>query len=137
MVFKPNRLLTNELKTMKITSIETKRFNEIRMEFAGKWFKKPEIQRIIEQVIPANNNYFPRLIELGIIERQKSGKGFIYKFTITPIHQEKLISYEKSIRNYNKSKNNKNFESKIEEAIELLKENGFRIYKKVENYEEI
>ena len=121
---------------MKISEEQVKAFNELRLKIGLVPYPKTKMQEMISKIIPCNDNYWSILTSMGIIEHIREGKKHYYMFTSSPIHLEKFNTYAKKcseiIKKYGQKKTNN-----IEEAIKLLKENGYRIYKKIEKYEEI
>lgn len=119
---------------MKVTEKECKAFNELRMRIGLIPYKKVQMQEMIAKIIPCNDNYWPILVKLGIVEHKREGKKHFYMFTSSPVHIEKFNEYSRECSRTCKDKNPK---LNIEEAIKLLKEAGYKIYKKIEKYEEI
>jgi hypothetical protein len=121
---------------MKISKEQTQAFNELRIRKGLVPFCKQDMMAMIKPIIPVNDNYWKFLIDLGILEHKREGKKHYYMFTSFPIHVEKLHEYGKCCHEYNK-RNKKEFTNCIQDAIDLLKENGYKIYKETITYEEI
>ena len=139
---KPRRIISSE---------EIVRFNEVRRNAAGKVFDRTEILTLLHGMGLSKNITFLSYITKGVnppivrIDRNK------YAFVEKPVHiarlQQVVADWSKKVSSYNKKyrhpdmkneeKELSEIDSKIKEAIKLLKDNGFKVLKPKVEYEEI
>ena len=146
---------------MKRTIIDaefTKKFNSIRMRYCGQKLPKEKLESIFREELDLkiDSVWLSKLIEAEVIDRVKSGKRRGYTFSYKPVFIEKLKNIHNEVvktwNHYNRNQNMKKNAPKepvtpiveevqivtpIEAAIKLLKDNGYRVFKTVINYEEV
>ena len=146
------------MKRTKIDTEFTKKFNSIRMRYCGQKLPKEKLESIFKEELDLkiDSVWLSKLIEAEVIDRVKSGKKRGYTFSYKPVFIEKLKSIHgevvKTWNHYNRNQNMKKNAPKetvtpvveevqivtpIEAAIKLLKDNGYRVFKTVINYEEV
>jgi hypothetical protein len=115
-------------------------FNQVREEFAGVELSFNEMEEALKRTdcVPYNKAYIRAMRDAGVL--LQSGKKLL--FTDTPVHFNTLA---KVIEKFRKAHNayqkawykNKTTKPTVEEAIAILKEAGYKIYKPSTTYEEI
>ena len=146
------------MKRTKIDTEFTKKFNSIRMRYCGQKLPKEKLESIFREELnlKVDSVWLSKLIEAEVIDRVKSGKKRGYTFSYKPVFIEKLKSIHNEVvktwNHYNRNQNMKKNAPKetvtpiveevqivtpIEAAIKLLKDNGYRVFKTVINYEEV
>ena len=128
----------------------TIQFNKIRTEFSGISLTRKDLQTLMKDRFGfyLTSGLFTEMEKLHIINNAgKSGRCLLYKFSNEPIYKGKLENWYKNVRTHHNEtvknlRNKKNtqvvvIEDPIQEAIKLLKENGYKVYKPVCIWEEI
>lgn len=128
----------------------TIQFNKIRTEFSEVSLTRKDLQNLMKDRFGfyLTSRLFTEMEKLHIINNVgKSGRCLLYKFSTEPIYKGKLENWYKNARTHHNEavknlRNKKNtqiviIEDPIQEAIKLLKENGYKIYKPICTYEEI
>lgn len=145
---------------MKKTIIDTefaKKFNSIRMKYCGQKLPKEKFKSIFKEELnlKIDSVWISQFIKFEVIEKIKQNKKRGYVFSYKPVFIEKLkniYSEVNKIRNYyNRNQIMKKKAPKIEssiveevqiidpieEAIKLLKNNGYKVYKPIIEFKEI
>ena len=147
---------------MKRTTIDaefTKKFNSIRMRYCGQKLPKEKLESIFKEELDLkiDSVWLSKLVEAEVIDRVKSGKRRGYTFSYKPVFIEKLKNIHNEVvktwNHYNRHQNMKKKKAPketvtpiveevqivtpIEAAIKLLKDNGYRVFKTVINYQEV
>lgn len=146
---------------MKRTTIDaefTKKFNSIRMRYCGQKLPKEKLESIFKEELDLkiDSVWLSKLVEAEVIDRVKFGKKRGYTFSYKPVFIEKLKNIHNEVvktwNYYNRHQNMKKKAPKetvtpvveevqivtpIEAAIKLLKDNGYRVFKTIINYQEV
>ena len=152
---------------MKRTTIDaefTKKFNSIRMRYCGQKLPKEKLESIFKEELDLkiDSVWLSKLVEAEVIDRVKSGKRRGYTFAYKPVFIEKLKNIHSEVvktwNHYNRNQKNMKAPKEpvtpivepvtpimeevqivtpIEAAIKLLKDNGYRVFKTVINYQEV
>ena len=122
---------------MKVTEEQVKEFNELRMRKGLVPYPKNQMIEMITSIIPFSKNYHKFLTDLKIIEHGRTGKQHWYMFTSTPVHKSKWDEFCRLVKEKNQKVLSNKKNPSIQDAINLLKESGYKIYRKIEKYEEI
>lgn len=132
-------------------------FNTLRAENQEKKFSRKELQELFLNKIPgfSKQDYIISIFaDKHIINKIGKGRNTRYMFTSTPVHVASLSNAVFSIKEYNNvhfkksydKKKNLQVESKVsgnythvdeEYCIKFLKERGYRIMKRIINFEEV
>ena len=143
----------------------TKKFNSIRMRYCGQKLPKEKLESIFKEELDLkiDSVWLSKLVEAEVIDRVKSGKKRGYTFAYKPVFIEKLKNIHSEVvktwNHYNRNQNMKKNAPKesvtpivepvtpiveevqivtpIEAAIKLLKDNGYRVFKTIINYQEV
>lgn len=128
----------------------TIQFNKIRTEFAGIVLTRKDLQTLMKDRFGfyLTNDLFKEMERMHIINSTgRSGRCILYKFSTEPIYKGKLENWYKNVRTRHNecirnSRSKKEapvvvIEDPIQEAIKLLKEKGYKIYKPICTWEEI
>lgn len=125
----------------------SKKINTFRLENSGKEFTKKELLEILSQLnMPFKSYLFTGFIKSKNLILVKKGKKVTYHFSVNPIHQDTIKGIILNARDYQKETNLRYYTKRnnrevnmltIEEAIQLLKNNGYKVYKPTVAYEEI
>jgi hypothetical protein len=120
-------------------SITPERFaekiNTLRQNTDRTTFTKEEIMILLKREgLPCSSSYFTTYSKYGIVTKVKRGK---YVFPETPIYVGVIHTALTEVREYmlnaNKNslnrKNGEDLNEKINQAIDLLKSNGFLVFK--------
>ena len=120
----------------------TEKFNKLRMSVAGQKLSKKQLKSLFEEHLDTNLSpaWMHVLRKHEILLEHRKGRQHAFSFCCTPVHKEKMKSLLTEIKEYNK----KHIKPKlaiqmdaIQDAINLLKENGYRILKPTTTFEEI
>lgn len=112
-----------------------KKVNNLRTICSNKSFNKEEMILLFKtNGLPCSNSYFYTYSKYGIVVKSTRGK---YTFPQEPIYVGVIQTALNDIRTYmlvaNKNslnkKNGEDLKEKIEQAINLLKSNGFLVFK--------
>ena len=112
-----------------------KKVNNLRVNSSNRSFNKEEMILLFRtNGLPCSNSYFSTFAKYGIVVKLTRGK---YAFPQEPIYVGVIQTALNDIRTYmlvaNKNslnkKNGEDSRGKIEEAINLLKSNGFLVFK--------
>lgn len=128
-----------------------KHLNELKKVFSLSTFKrKAFVNALRDYQFPNAQEFFDELIKQGFIEKTTSGFYFKYKNPIVLEALEKMMKnvrkrkaddFKKYFRNKKQKNTKQSFiassENLIENAIKLLKNNGYKILKPITNFEEI
>ena len=153
------------MKRTKIDTEFTRKFNSIRMRYCGQKLPKEKLESIFKEELDLkiDSVWLSKLVEAEVIDRIKSGKKRGYMFSYKPVFIEKLKNIHSQVvktwNHYNRNQNMKKNAPKepvtpivepvtptmeevqivtpIEAAIKLLKDNGYRVFKTIINYQEV
>lgn len=116
-------------------------FNTIRQRYVGKEMTGDQIKSHLAFALnrKIHSSLFKSLVdgENPPVIRVKRGK---YVFNPKPVHIERLqLAFDAYTKNANprQYKTGKYTKVTIEEAIAILKENGYKVYKQIIKYEEV
>lgn len=126
---RPRKVVTNE---------ECQKFNTLRREYSGKTLRRSEVEAIIKEIIGWKNSLLIEGIISKVFVRVERG---VYIFPKEPIYIGKLQGLIDKLSKYRKTSYTKDrteevsVKTAIDAAIDLLKQNGFRITKESFNIE--
>lgn len=131
-------------KKEKITVELCKKFNTVCNTYATRKFKRSELIELFKNEF--NINIIPvwlsKLIQHNVIIAEGPTNNKYYFFNKGPILIKKLQNIHQEVINtwayYNRNNPKSNKSSMtIEEAIKLLKENGYKVYKPITEFKEV
>lgn len=131
------------MKIKYIDDTQVVKFNETRIEKAGQKLSKDSMKRELENLgFHTNQGRLSEMIKLGIIEKHRKGRKYAYSFTYSPVYKEKFHTWQDNCAKMwrkNQKADKEISVDKIQQAIDLLKQNGYTIYKRVitETFEEV
>ena len=128
-------------------AISAEKFNEVRMKYAGQKLEKDQLKEIFKNEIGfyLSNKWLSVLTDNKVLNPYKLGKKKAYIFSYSPIHKDRLHNMHTEVCKYMKEHNVKVIKEvpyievcdPIEEAVKLLKEQGYKIYKPTTTFEEV
>lgn len=132
-------------KREKITVELCKKFNTVCNTYANRKFRRNELVELFKNEfgITVDPVWLSKLIQHSVIISEGPtnnkyyffGKGPILIKKLQNIHQEVINTW--AYYNRNNPKSNKSSMMTIEEAIKLLKENGYKVYKPITEFKEV
>ena len=134
------------MRKLNIDENFVKKVNELRIDNLNGQYNLAAIKEMFKEKlnIYLSGTWIMYLVQYKILNPVKIGKKYLYSFTTFPVHKEKLKNMYNDILNYNRSHSKKvpqltevEVLNPIEEAIKLLKENGYKILKQTVEYKEI
>ena len=138
------------MRRLKIDENFVKKLNEMRMANLNSQYNITAIKDMFKKYLDiyVSGTWIMYLLKYKVINSVKIGKKCLYSFTTFPIHIEKVRTMYADIIAYNQEHYNKKKQvveepivvevsDPISEAIKLLKENGYRIYKQKITFEEV
>lgn len=131
-------------------------FNTLRNENQNREFSRKEIQELLINHVPdfSKQDYMISILATkNIIRRIGSGRNTKYMFTSTPIHISALSDAIFGLKAYNKDHFKKGYDKRKKQreievpnnytqineeyCIKFLKERGYKIMKRIINFEEV
>lgn len=139
------------MRRLKIDENFVKKLNEMRIDNINGQYNLTAIKDLFKKYLDIylSGTWVMYLLKYKVINSVKIGKKCLYSFTTFPVHIEKVKSMYSDIISYNQEHYNKKKVSVVEEpaivevsdpiseAIKLLKENGYKIYKQRITFEEV
>lgn len=132
------------MKKEKITIELCKKFNTVCNTCVNRKFKRNELVELFktEFDITVDSVWLSKLIQYNVINAEGTTQNKTYTFSKGPILIGKLQNVHKEVINtwayYNRKNPKLNKSSMtIEEAIKLLKDNGYKVLKPKTSYEEV
>jgi uncharacterized protein with von Willebrand factor type A (vWA) domain len=118
-----------------------KQFNNLRERVKYNTYSFKEVQELLRDMtdLPSSMNYMTHYINKGVILHVKHG---VYKFPENPVYYQKIqeailarraaqVKYQEENSPENKYRKELDKRAKIKEAIELLKANGYLVFKPI------
>ena len=131
-------------KKEKITVELCKKFNTVCNTYTNRKFKRNELVELFKNEfdITVDSVWLSKLIQYNVIIAEGSTNDKCYSFFKGPILINKLQNVHKEVINtwayYNRNNPKSNKSSMtVEEAIKLLKENGYKVLRPKTSYEEV
>lgn len=115
-------------------------FNTRREISKGKQFSAKEFKELLRKMNYADSGNFIAAITRGVNPPFVRVSRGVYQFSKEPVHIKRLQQVWDEYSNYGSSRNRKKSattEEQIAQAIALLKENGYKVYKSIVRYEEV
>lgn len=128
-------------------------FNTLRSENQDKKFSRREIQSLLIENVPgfSRQDYMISILAgKNIIQKVGKGRHSQYMFTKNPIHVASLSEAIFGMKEYNSIQNHKKRKPEVlqnpnnnlvlvneDYCIKYLKERGYKVMKKIVNYEEV
>ena len=115
-------------------------FNTRREISKGKQFSAKEFKELLRKMNYADSGNFIAAITRGVNPPFVRVSRGVYQFSKEPVHIKRLQQVWDEYSAYGKSRNSKKSatrEEQIAQAIALLKENGYKVYKSIVRYEEV
>lgn len=138
------------MRRLKIDENFVKKLNAMRIDNLNGQYNLTAIKELFKKYLDIylSGTWVMYLLRYKVINSVKIGKKCLYSFTTFPVHIEKVKNMYADIVAYNKEHYNKKKQvveepivvevsDPISEAIKLLKENGYRIYKQKITFEEV
>ena len=134
------------MKTLKINTEFAEKFNQMRIDKAGQKLTKEQLIKCFKEYLNCclTPGWMKILQKYNIINPYHLGKRTAYVFCYSPVHKEKLKHIYIEVLEYGRNKKCKiefveeiKIVDQIQAAIELLKSNGYKIYKPTTTFEEI
>ena len=115
-------------------------FNTRREISKGKQFSAKEFKELLRKMNYADSGNFIAAITRGINPPFVRVSRGVYQFSKEPVHIKRLQQVWDEYSAYGNNRNRKKSattEEQIAQAIALLKENGYKVYKSIVRYEEV